>query len=469
MKLDPSHFCYLTNTEFRVLTAIEIGMRNHQYIPLSLITTTANLRSVGMSKVISSLLKAKLIVHCGKVYDGYKLTFLGLDYLALRALSKRGVIASVGRRIGVGKEADVHLCKDTSDNLVVLKFHRLGRISFRSVKNNRDYMGNRKHASWMYLSQLAAKKEYSYLSNLYEESFPVPEPIDFNRHVIAMRFIDGIPLSQVKEMGNPMKVLHILMDLIVKLARLGIIHGDFNEFNLMIDEDGNKVTVIDFPQVISVYHENAQFYFERDVKSVVEMYKRKFKIEVVEFPSFLDVVKTVDKSKVEKLKVDITNVDDEFLRDVFQNLRQEGVEGEVDPESVVEDIEEMKLEKEYYEIKEIDSDEDDLQDDGEDDLEEEEDEQTEDDSDSKDPEEDESGESDEFEDGTDEENPNQIQIWKPHVKRCVTYLKSIFRVGNKACGRRLKSRSRNKAKSESKKDMKQRKIKDSINNIKDMW
>ncbi|EAN32202.2 RIO1 family protein [Theileria parva strain Muguga] len=457
MKLDPSHFCYLTNTEFRVLTAIEIGMRNHQYIPLSLITTTANLRSVGMSKVISSLLKAKLIVHCGKVYDGYKLTFLGLDYLALRALSKRGVIASVGRRIGVGKEADVHLCKDTSDNLVVLKFHRLGRISFRSVKNNRDYMGNRKHASWMYLSQLAAKKEYSYLSNLYDESFPVPEPIDFNRHVIAMRFIDGIPLSQVKEMGNPMKVLHILMDLIVKLARLGIIHGDFNDFNLMIDEDGNKVTVIDFPQVISVYHENAQFYFDRDVKSVVEMFKRKFKIEVVEFPSFHDVVKTVDKSKVEKLKVDITKVDDEFLNDVFQNLRQEGVEGDLDPESVAEEMDEMKLEKEYYEIKEIHSDEEDSDENEEEDgdventLENDRDDETlsEDDVD---------GETDSDENG-DDQNPKQIQIWKPHVKR----------VGNRAYNRRLKSQTKNKAKSESKKDMKQRKIKDSINNIKDMW
>ncbi|UKJ89996.2 non-specific serine/threonine protein kinase [Theileria orientalis] len=358
MKLDPSHFCYLTNTEFRVLTAIEIGMRNHQYIPVSLITTMANLRSVGMTNVISSLLKAKLVVHCGKVYDGYKLTFLGLDYLALRALSKRGVIASVGRRIGVGKEADVHLCKDTSDNLVVLKFHRLGRISFRSVKNNRDYMGNRKHASWMYLSQLAAKKEYSYLSNLYDESFPVPEPIDFNRHVIAMRYIDGIPLSQVREMGSPKKVLHMIMSLIVKLARLGIIHGDFNDFNLMINEEGDKVTVIDFPQVVSVYHENAEFYFDRDVRSVVEMFKRKFKIDVVEFPKFSDVVKTVDQSKVEKLKVDISALDNDFLNDVFQNLRQEAPEGRHDAEEVAEDMDDLKIEKEYYDIKELSSDED---------------------------------------------------------------------------------------------------------------
>lgn len=65
------------------------------------------------------------------------------------------------------------------------------------MKHKRDYMGKRKHASWMYLSQLAAKKEYSYLKALWEENFPVPQPLDINRHVIAMKFVDGIPLSQV--------------------------------------------------------------------------------------------------------------------------------------------------------------------------------------------------------------------------------------------------------------------------------
>lgn len=38
------------------------------------------------------------------------------------------------------------------------------------------------------------------------------------------------------------------MDLIVKLAERGLIHCDFNEFNLMINEEGS-VTLIDFPQV----------------------------------------------------------------------------------------------------------------------------------------------------------------------------------------------------------------------------
>lgn len=37
--------------------------------------------------------------------DGYRLTNPGYDYLALRALSSRDVIASVGNQIGTGKES----------------------------------------------------------------------------------------------------------------------------------------------------------------------------------------------------------------------------------------------------------------------------------------------------------------------------------------------------------------------------
>jgi RIO kinase 2 len=57
------------------------------------------------------------------------------------------------------------------------------------------------------------------------------------------------------------------MDLIIKLAEYGLVHGDFNEFNLMIDDE-EEVTMIDFPQMVSTSHPNAQFYFNRDVQCV---------------------------------------------------------------------------------------------------------------------------------------------------------------------------------------------------------
>lgn len=46
----------------------------------------------------------------------------------------------------------------------VLKFfNRLGRTSFRKLKQKRDYLKHRKNVSWLYLSRLAAVKEYAYM------------------------------------------------------------------------------------------------------------------------------------------------------------------------------------------------------------------------------------------------------------------------------------------------------------------
>lgn len=36
---------------------------------------------------------------------GYRLTFLGYDYLALKAFASRDILYSIGNQIGVGKEA----------------------------------------------------------------------------------------------------------------------------------------------------------------------------------------------------------------------------------------------------------------------------------------------------------------------------------------------------------------------------
>ena len=69
---------------------------------------------------------------------------MGYDYLALRALLSRGSIAGVGRRVGVGKESDVYEVVDPDGRELILKLHRLGRISFRAIKSKRDYMGSRK-------------------------------------------------------------------------------------------------------------------------------------------------------------------------------------------------------------------------------------------------------------------------------------------------------------------------------------
>lgn len=117
--------------------------------------------------------------------DGYRLTYGGLDYLALNAHQKQKVVYSVGNQIGVGKESDIVVVAHSSGSQRILKIHRLGRISFRTVKTNRDYLRHRSSGSWMYMSRLAAMKEFAFMKALRENGFSVPS--------LSLR--TGIPLS----------------------------------------------------------------------------------------------------------------------------------------------------------------------------------------------------------------------------------------------------------------------------------
>ncbi|ELR23744.1 RIO1 family/Rio2, Nterminal domain containing protein [Acanthamoeba castellanii str. Neff] len=294
MRLDVNVLRYMTKEEFRVLTAIELGQKNHELVPTPLINSIAKLKRGGTYKYISMLHKNKLIAHEAKKYDGYKLTYTGYDYLALKALRDRGVVSAVGTKVGVGKESDIYLTTNDEQEDLILKLHRLGRISFRQIKNKRDYMQHRKHASWLYMARLSALKEFAYMKVLYDNGFPVPKPVDANRHCVVMQLIKGFPLCQVSEIQHPGRVYNKLMKLIVKLARYGLIHGDFNEFNLMITHE-EEVVLIDFPQMVSTSHPNAEEYFDRDVQCVRTFFGKRFGYEESEYPVFAEVMKALDE------------------------------------------------------------------------------------------------------------------------------------------------------------------------------
>ena len=90
-----------------------------------------------------------------------------------------------------------------------------------------------------------------------------------------MSLVDAYPMVQVGSMPNPRTVYDDLMGLLIRLAEHGLVHGDFNEFNLMIDDD-EKITMIDFPQMVSTSHPNGRFYFERDVRCVQKYFAKHY-------------------------------------------------------------------------------------------------------------------------------------------------------------------------------------------------
>ena len=414
VRLNLTIFKYLTTEDFRVLMAIELGMRNHEHVPVNLIETLAKVKKVNIHKVISTLLKNKLIEHYNQKYDGYSLNYLGYDFLAIRALLKKGLLVKILSRMGVGKESDVFHClintkgftKDLNDEEIekaqadlfeeiddndniddfdqdeldnnnnsnntnhqklnlkqemkqievddlnqlkdvyanskenfelvpgILKLARLGRTSFRAVKSKRDFVKNKSHYNWLYLSRLSSQTENKFLNGLYASGFPVPKPYGYNRHAILMEYIPGYQLSRVTEIENPEKVYNTLTGLLYKLAESGLVHGDFNEFNILISQD-EKVKIIDFTQMISRDHEQANLYFSRDLAGVKHYFMKKFHLTIeeendkqlseIERIDYLDIKYDAFgslKKNDEKLNLEIIEKDEEEI-DEMNDLHDE--------------------------------------------------------------------------------------------------------------------------------------------------
>ncbi|PYH96282.1 serine/threonine-protein kinase RIO2 [Aspergillus ellipticus CBS 707.79] len=353
MKLDPKAIRYLTSEDFRVLSAVETGSRNHEVVPTPLIAQIAGLRGgSGVHRAISNLAKTNLIAKVKNAkYDGYRLTYGGLDYLALNAHQKNKCIYSVGNQIGVGKESDIIVVAAHDGTQRIMKIHRLGRISFRTVKTNRDYLRHRSTGSWMYMSRLAAMKEFAFMKALRENDFSVPEPIQQNRHTIVMSLIDAFPLRQISKVANPAGLYAELMAMIMRLARFGLIHGDFNEFNILIKEEEDpeakgkgreddeeadeniRLTpvMIDFPQMVSIDHANAEMYFDRDVNCIKRYFQRKFHfVSDVPGPFFADARKKMIKNPGKRLDVEVeaSGFSRKMARELEKYMNEVGANGD---------------------------------------------------------------------------------------------------------------------------------------------
>ncbi|KIW21235.1 hypothetical protein PV08_01815 [Exophiala spinifera] len=359
MKLDTKNLRYLNPTDWRTLTAVETGSRNHEVVPTSLIANLSK-GSVGdVQRSISLLAKANLIAKVKNAkYDGYRLTYGGLDYLALHALQKSNTAYGVGNQIGVGKESDIFVVSDEKGEQRVLKIHRLGRVSFKKgVRNKRDYartkaQKERGAGSWMYMSRLAAVKEFSFLKALHEVGLSVPTPLGQNRHQLIMSLIDGFPLRQIEKVPNPAGLYAELMDMLVRLCSMGLIHGDFNEFNILIkeqEEESGEIklvpVLIDFPQMVSVDHPNAEFYFDRDVECVKRFFARRFGfVSTEEGPFFKDAKKLLGQDGIRRLDVEVeaSGFSKKMARELEAYMKEHGIDGDAKDSEAIQQADESE-------------------------------------------------------------------------------------------------------------------------------
>ena len=158
-------------------------------------------------------------------------------------------------------------------------------------------------------------KEFAFMSALYEKGFPTPIPIETNRHAIVMSYIDGFTLNNILNMEKPKVIYTQLVECVIRMAQFGLIHGDFNQFNVMLDVNG-KFWMIDFPQMVSTSHPNADLYiyiyiycsyFERDIKCLEEYFERKYNIK-------FEMRADLEKDVVKKADLDVEIKASGFIR-----------------------------------------------------------------------------------------------------------------------------------------------------------
>ncbi|KAL7667500.1 hypothetical protein ACOME3_010684 [Neoechinorhynchus agilis] len=188
------------------------------------------------------------------------------------------------------------MCESSQTNLeCVVKIHCLGRTCFRSLKRNRDYLKHRHASSWIYLSRLSAKNEFDFLNELYTNGLRVPKPIGWNRSAVVMEYTEGLMLCDLKAEALNDEQAEDLCEKILKagtqLAESGLIHCDLNEFNVICVEDkveGWEPVIIDFPQMVSINHPDADYYYRRDMDGVCSFFQKRFAL-LPEYPALNEI------------------------------------------------------------------------------------------------------------------------------------------------------------------------------------
>ena len=267
-------FLGLSKEDRSLLSAIETGMKTHEWVPSHVISELSGLPVRKVEFRLGQLFEKKLVERESLHYLGYRIDFDAYDLLALSDLVKRGKLLAFGERIGVGKESVVY--EALGETHLAIKFHRQGRTSFKHVRRLRDHLTDQTKVPWIYAAALAARHEFQIMVKLYP-IVSIPRPFAVSRHVLAMEFVSGPALNRIT-LSDPENGLNMILGEVGKARRLGIIHADLSEFNVMVDESGPRI--IDWPQAVEVTHPHAQELLERDLTNILRFFERKYRIEM---------------------------------------------------------------------------------------------------------------------------------------------------------------------------------------------
>ncbi len=231
--------------------------------------------------------------HAARFEESWLLDSLGYFY-------EQHWISDVLRKIKVGKEASVYLCRSGEQvdaPLVAAKVYRPRML--RNLKNDQLYREGREvldenghpvvdlgmlkaqHKRSVYGEQIRHQSwiahEYYTLQTLFEAGADVPRPYEMATKAILMGYLgdEMLPAPALSEVTLEIEEAEFLFNQILDNLNIMLasrrVHGDLSAYNILYWK--GHITLIDFPQVVTVQgNRNAYAIFERDITRLCEYF-----------------------------------------------------------------------------------------------------------------------------------------------------------------------------------------------------
>lgn len=212
----------------------------------------------------------------------YKNVFSEFSLRALFKLSSEGHFEELKEPIMIGKEANVFTAETKEGETVIVKIYRLENCNFNQMHKyiaaDPRYMriNNQKRAivfAWV-------QREFKNLM-IAREAISVPTPITFKNNILVMSMI-GNPAPMLKDAypDNPEEFLKKVIENIDKLKKIGLVHGDLSEFNILNNDE--EPIFIDFSQATLTKTPNARELYDRDLGNIKRFFSKLMNKEKVE-------------------------------------------------------------------------------------------------------------------------------------------------------------------------------------------
>jgi RIO kinase 2 len=280
----------LKDEEWRTLAGLERSTSGSGTPDLGRLSRMARLPRERIGFATDELEKKGLIMRKG---HGYALTKEGVEVMALKDYVKKDLIFALGAAIAKGKESDVYEALTEEGTAYALKFYKIGRVSFTSIRKTRvrevaDFR------SWMTANYDAARREYDALRKLQGLSPCFPKAIAYSRSTVLLEELSGVRLSNRPYLENPRSALLTIIEAMrTAFLRVGLVNADLSEYNIL--SDGASVWLIDWPQAVGASHPNGSELLTHDVRAVLSFFRRAYDVDLDQDAAFAYVTGRADQ------------------------------------------------------------------------------------------------------------------------------------------------------------------------------